>query len=323
MVKKILLWIALFLGFKIAVVLIVGLLPADPRRDIATREKHRQAFAPNAVFIGTSRTLYGINPLIFDSLNAGQTRSYNMGLFSLSIANSLNIARHIIENDPKTQIVFIELSALDYSTIHMTPDLVFNDVYFRMRADEATVNPDDHGKWSDFLSDFNTTLFQTFSIAPQIATFKKWINPVNDPIEGPPNLEINGFQDVNLTIPGLNTMVINNRFYTRKLTASSDHPAPNVYFLTAINEVITLGKAYRKRVIFYMPNNVTKGEYELLAQVTPYIPQANFISLPKDPTLEAIFKPGNLFDSHHLNAKGSGIYTRYLYEQFSKKPANF
>ena len=322
MVKKILLWIALFLGFKIAVVLIIGLLPADPRRDIATREKHRQAFAPNAVFIGTSRTLYGINPLIFDSLNAGQTRSYNMGLFSLSIANSLNIARHIIENDPKTQIVFIELSALDYSTIHMTPDLVFNDVYFRMCADEATVNPDDHGKWSDFLSDFNTTLFQTFSIAPQIATFKKWINPVNDPIEGPPNLAKNGMQRVSLRISGLNTGVINNRFYTKKLMSLGKKLPPNAHFLFRINEVLSLAKAHRKRLVFYMPNNITKGEFEVLSQVAPYIPQVNFIALPTDSSLDAIFKPENLFDSHHLNVEGSAIFTRYLHGEFTKKPDN-
>ncbi|MCF2490313.1 hypothetical protein [Dyadobacter sp. CY347] len=322
MVKKILLWTALFLAFKITLVLIVGQLPVDPRRDIAIREKHRQAFAPDAVFIGTSRTLYGINPTIFDSLNAGKTRTYNMGIFTLSIANSLNIARHIIESDPETKHIFIELSALDYSTMHMTPDQIFKDVYFRTRVKEATVHPNDHGKWSDFLSDFNTTIFQTFSIAPQIATIKKWVNPVNDPIEGPPNLQKNGFQLVDLMLSDLNTMVINNRFYTKKLTLLANQPAPNTYFFSKIREVITLAETNGKRVIFYMPNNITKGEFALLSQVTPFMPRANFISLPKDSSLDAIFKPGNLFDSHHLNAKGSAIYTRYLYEQFTTKPGN-
>ncbi|MCF0051078.1 hypothetical protein LXM25_13475 [Dyadobacter sp. LJ53] len=319
MVKKILLWLTFFLTFKIALVLLVGQFTVDPRRDIATRKAHYNAFDPNTVFIGTSRTLYGINPAIFDSLNAGKTRSYNMGLFSLSFANSLDIARDLIQNNPETKTFFVELSALDYSTIHLKPQYVVKDVYFRTRVMHGATSVGNQEKWSDFLTGLNTTIFQTLSIAPQIAAVKKMSKPVNDPIEGPPDLEKNGMQRVDLRISGLNTVVINNRFYTQKLMTLDKKLPPNAYFLSEINEVIALGKAHGKRVTFYMPNNITKGEFEILSQVAPYIPEVNFIALQKDPGLDAIFKPENLFDSHHLNAKGSAIYTRYLQEQFTKK----
>ncbi|SKC08815.1 hypothetical protein [Dyadobacter psychrophilus] len=323
MVKKILLWIVLFLAFKLTLVSLVGLLAVDPRRDIATRKQHCDAFHPNAVFIGTSRTLYGVDPEVFDSLNAGKTNSYNMGLFSLSFANSLHIARDFIQNNPETKTIFVELSALDYSTIHLTPGQVFNDVYFRMRVMQAAANIDKHEKWNDFLTGLNTTIFQTFSIAPQIAAVKKTFKPVNDPIEGPPNLAKNGMQRVALRISGLNSVVINNRFYTKKLMSSEEKSPPNIYFLSRIKEVITIARTSGKQVIFYMPNNITKTEFEILSQVARHIPPANFIALPKDSGLDAIFKPENLFDSHHLNAKGSAIYTRYLQEQFTKKSDNF
>lgn len=322
MVKKILLWLALFLVFKLALTLLVGQLTTDPRRDITTRKKHLQAFNPNTVFIGTSRTLYGIDPQIFDSLNAGKTNSYNMGLFSLSFANSLKIARDLIQNNSKTKTVFVELSALDYRTIHLTPGQVFNDVYFRTRVMQAAISVDNHAKWSDFLIGLNTTLFQTLSIAPQIAAVKKMIKPANDPIEGPPNLNKNGMQRVTLTIPDLNTMVINNRFYTKKLTAFDQKFTPNTYFIAKMNEVVAFGKMHGKRVVFYTPNNITKGEFEILSQVAPFIPPANFIALPKDSSLDAIFQPEHLFDAHHLNTKGSAIYTRYLQEQFTKRHDN-
>ena len=322
MVKKIFFWIVLFLAFKLTLVLLVSFLSVDPRRDIATRKQHLQAFNPNTVFIGTSRTLYGIDPGIFDSLNAGKTDSYNMGLFSLSFANSLDIAQDLIQNRPEIETVLMELSALDYSTIHLTPAQVFNDAYFRTRVMQAAINGDTHEKWSDFLSGLNTTIFQTFSIAPQIATVKKVLEPVNDPIEGPPNLAKNGMQRVSLRISGLNTGVINNRFYTKKLMSLDKKLPPNAHFLFRINEVLSLAKAHRKRLVFYMPNNITKGEFEVLSQVAPYIPQVNFIALPTDSSLEAIFKPENLFDSHHLNVEGSAIFTRYLHGEFTKKSDN-
>lgn len=322
MVKKIFFWVALFLAFKLALVLLVGFLPVDPRRDIATRKQHLRAFNPNTVFIGTSRTLYGIDPGIFDSLNAGKTDSYNMGLFSLSFANSLDIAQDLIQTEPDIETVFIELSALDYSTIHLTPGQVFNDVYFRTRIMQAATNGSAHENWSVFLSGLNTTIFQTFSIAPQIAAVKKFLVPVNDPVEGPPNLAKNGIQHVSVGIPGLNTLMINNRFYTKNLILSGKKFPPNKHFLSKINELLALAHAHQKHLVFYMPNNITKGEFEVLSQVAPYIPQMNFIALPTDSSLEAIFKPENLFDPHHLNVKGSAIYTRYLHGEFTKKSCN-
>ncbi|MCE7068129.1 hypothetical protein [Dyadobacter sp. CY326] len=319
MVKKILKWIALFLTFKLLFVLVVAQLGLDPRRDIATRERLCQKFDPNVVFIGTSRTLYGVNPALFDSLNAGKTRSYNMGLFSISFAHALQIAENLIENERKTNTIFIELSALDYSTMHLTPNQLFQDVYFRSRATGFASNMDDKEKVSEFLTDLNLTLFQIFSIAPQIAAIKKLVKPVKDPIEGPPHLQDNGFQIVVDTLTGVNTMLINNQFYTKKLITTDRKSTPNLYYLSRINGIIALARSHGKSVVFFMPNNFTKGEFETLSHVMPYIPEANLISLPKDSRMDAIFKPVNLFDPHHLNMKGSAIYTTYLHAQFIQK----
>ena len=318
MIKKLLFWTALFLAFKIIVVFLIGHFETDPRRNIAARVQLSEAFHPNTVFIGTSRTLYGINPAVFDSLNHNQTRSYNMGLFSLSFGNALQIARKSLDSR-KVKTVFIELSALDYSTILLSPDHIFHDAAFRTQAALASGNAGEHTQVDGFLTGLNSTIFQTFSIAPQIATMKKHFNPVDHPVEGQPKLLPNGFQSVKQAFAGQNTVVINNRFFSEKINASSNAVKPNAYILSRINALISWAESRNKKVLFYIPNNITESEFEALSQVVHYIPDANLIALPKDSRLDAIFKPENLFDSHHLNVKGSVIFTTYLQEQFIKK----
>lgn len=129
--KMVLKWGGAILLFKMMVVLFVWQLDPDPRRDISLKERMCREFQPNTVFIGTSRTLYGVEPRLFDSLNAGESRSYNMGLFSLSQSNSMEVASRLIEESGDVEQIFIELNALDYNTILLTPFNFFDEVVFR------------------------------------------------------------------------------------------------------------------------------------------------------------------------------------------------
>jgi hypothetical protein len=323
MILKITKWLVLIIVFKMITVWLIAQFYTDPRRDIDAREKLCNAFKPNTVFIGTSRTLYGIDPALFDSLNHQRTHSYNFGIFSLSPQISFNVAENLIANDPAVKTIFIELSALDYSTVALKPVDVFQDVAFRANVMAGSSNFDAHDKATSFFQALNTTLFQMFSIAPQITTAKKVISPISDPVEGKPELQDNGHQSVAKALSLSNDRIVNNRIATQQMLAQHPSADPNTYYISRINQLIGQAKRAGKQVLFFYPNSLTKVECLILSQVAPNMLEENLIRLPEDQQLDDFFKPKNLFDPHHLNQKGAAIYTRFLQKESLKRFDHF
>lgn len=312
MIIKITKWLLLIIAFKAIVTLIVAQYYTDPRRDIHARKELCRAFNPDVVFIGTSRTLYGIDPALFDATNRQKTRSYNFGIFSLSPYSALRIADEMLTESPAIHTIYIELSALDYSTAALPPQQVIQDAVFRMNVMADCPNVSFHEKTASFLAGLNTTLFQMVSIAPQILSVKKLINPENDPIEGNARLLANGHQSVSSALTTTNDRIIANRNTTTQMLAIPPQPIRNTYYISQINRLIAHAGHLGRKVIFYYPNNFTPAEYQILSQVAPFLPDKNLIRLAPSPLLESLFKPENLFDAHHLNRKGASIYTQFL-----------
>jgi hypothetical protein len=242
MLNTIVKWLLLLVAIKLLAVVFTAQFDSDPRRDIATRKGLCRKFNPDAVFIGTSRTLYGIDSEIFDSLNNRTTRSYNLGLFSLSFSNSLRIANDLITNEPDIKTIFIELSALDYNTILLRPGNIVQDVVFRTKtmADCSTICTTD--KWNGFLQGFNTTLFQMLSIAPEIDVIKRKIRQSSDPIEGTADLQPNGHQSVPFAISRLDTHIEENRKSAIEMIGTGKSLAPNTFYLSSIDNLIMLAE---------------------------------------------------------------------------------
>ncbi|MGG7664346.1 hypothetical protein [Dyadobacter sp. BHUBP1] len=319
MIVKIIKWILLLVAFKVVVTLIVGQLYIDPRRDIPARAQLCRAFGPNVVFIGTSRTQYGIDPAFFDSLNHQKTRSYNFGIFSLSPYSSIQIADDMLSASPAVKTIYIELSALDYSTVALPPQQVVRDAIFRARVLAGCSHIGLQEKTGSFLAGLNTTLFQMVSIAPQVLSVKKALNPGTDPIEGRANLLTNGYQPVTAALFKTNERIAANKTSTEQMLALRPQTQRNTYFISRINQLITRATRLGKRVIFYYPNNITRGEQQILSQVAPFLPEENLIRLPNQPEFNGLFKPENLFDAHHLNRNGAAIYTRFLQEESARR----
>lgn len=315
MIIKITKWLLLIIAFKMIVALIVAQYYTDPRRDIAARKKHCHAFRPNVVFIGTSRTLYGIDPALFDSLNQQKTRSYNFGIFSLSPYSAIRLADDMLSENPAVKTIYIELSALDYSTVALPPQQVVQDAVFRanMMADCPDIALSD--KAGSFLDGLNTTLFQMVSIAPQILSVKKALNPEEDPIEGNAHLLANGHQSVTSALSMINGRLTANKSATEQMLAVHQQAIPNTYYISRINQLIAHAKQLGRKVVPYYPNSLTQGEYQILSQVGPFLPAKNLVGLPEKSQLEILFKPENLFDAHHLNWKGASVYTRFLHRE--------
>lgn len=319
MIVKIIKWLLLLVAFKTVVALIVAQFYTDPRRDIAAREQLCRAFNPNVVFIGTSRTQYGIDPALFDSLNGQNTRSYNFGIFSLSPYSSIQIAEEMLTASPAVKTIYIELSALDYSTVALPPQQVIQDAVFRARVLADCPDIGFQEKTGSFLTGLNTTLFQMVSIAPQVLSAKKAINPGTDPIEGGANLLANGYQPVTTALSKTNDRIAANKTSTKQMLAIRPQTQRNTYYISQISQLIARARQLGRKVIFYYPNNITRGEQQLLSQAAPFLPQENLIRLPEQPGFDALFKPENLFDAHHLNRNGAAAYTRFLQGESVKR----
>lgn len=312
MIIKITKWLLLIIAFKLIAVLILAQFYTDPRRDIAERKKLCSAFNPNVVFIGTSRTLYGIDPALFDSLNQQKTRSYNFGIFSLSPYSSIHLAHNILSENAAIKTIYIELSALDYSTVALPPRQMIPDAIFRANVAADCPNITVRDKAESFLDGLNTTLFQMLSIAPQVSSAKKALHPEDDPVEGNAHLLANGHQSVTSVLSTINDRIMANKDATGQMLTSRPRTVPNAYYISRINQLITRAEQLGKKVVFYYPNNITRGEYGILSQVAPFLTRENLITLPESPLLDSLFIPENLFDAHHLNKKGASIYTQFL-----------
>lgn len=319
MILQIAKWLLLLIAFKVIVALVVAQCYTDPRRDITARKQHLSAFNPNVVFIGTSRTLYGIDPALFDSLNHQKTRSYNFGIFSLSPYSAIQLASDMLTENPRVTTIYIELSALEYSTVALQPQEVIPDAVFRAQvmADAPAIGTSK--KVGSFLSGLNTTLFQMVSIAPQILSAKKAIKPENDPVEGNADLHADGHQSVAGALPATNERITANKTSTKAMRAIHKPAAPNAFYLAQLNSLAALARQQGKQVIFYYPNSITAAEQRVLAQVAPFLPDAQCIPLPAPPMFDSLFMPGNLFDAHHLNQWGASAYTRFFREEAAKR----
>lgn len=318
-IRTIFKWGAFIILFKMVIVALVWKLGADSRRDIAVREAMCRDFVPNAVFIGTSRTLYGIDPLLFDSLNGGRFRSYNLGLFSLSPSNSMEMAGRIVENSKEVTHIFIELNALDYSTILLTPTNFFDEMMFRAGVLFDCRNIELEQKVKSFISSFNVTVFQMFSIAPEIVKIKKYFDPPVHPVEGAPDLEIQGNQIVTLSLTEETQEILENKKATLRVAQLKKSGKPNLFYISAIKRLLARAQSSGKKVIFYSPNNISEKELLILSDVIPYIPLENRVNLPDSGISEELFQPQNLFDNFHLNRNGSRMYTGLVSEALMGK----
>lgn len=319
MILKITRWLLFIITIKVVTAWAVGQFYNDPRREVETRKKLCSAYHPNTVFIGTSRTLYGIDPAVFDSLNGKRTRSYNFGVLSLSVGQSIRLADEMVARNAGIETIYLELQALDYSTIALPPRQVIPEAFFRLKVMADCPNIKTSDKVRSFLDGLNTTLFQMLSVAPQILSIKRAFRPNDNPIEGKIDLLENGHQSVRSELAQANDQVMENKKATQRLLAATSSLTPNTYYISQINQLIARARTRGKNVLFFLPNGISPSEYLVLSQVAPFLPEQSLVQLPESDWSDLLFAPENLFDEHHLNQKGARIFTHFLQEEMRRR----
>jgi hypothetical protein len=312
MTKKIYTWILVIASVKLLLAFTVRQMGIDPRRDIATKERLCNAYQPNTIFIGTSRTLYGVNPTLFDSLNQQKTRSYNLGLFSLSSSNAYALAHRMIKENNHVKKIFIELSALDHNTILLRPKNLIQEVSFRFHVTSDAHYMSWHDKISDFLYGLNITFSQTFSIASELDAIKNRLKLVTKIGAQDAKIEEQGHQIGKTHLSNINGRILEYKTSASNLINDQVRGNPNLFYISQITELIRAAKSHGKEVIFYIPNNLSKSEESILSEVVPFMEQKNLLRIPVDEHFEQLFLAENLIDNYHLNLNGSRIYTTLL-----------
>jgi len=79
------------------------------RRMVQNGEFHYMPGKMNVLFMGTSRILAGIQPLLFDELNENRTHSYNLALPALPIGSAYFMLKDFLSQNPAPQYVVLEL----------------------------------------------------------------------------------------------------------------------------------------------------------------------------------------------------------------------
>lgn len=312
MLRRLLFFLLILVSIKLLFVFFTNKLLPDPRRDIDSKLMLMHAFHPNTVFIGTSRTLFGIQPTYFDSLLNQSTRSFNLGLLSLSPASSLMIAEGILKQDSEIDNILIELSALDFNTTLLRPNNAWKELCFRIGLYSDVPNYNLKQKLTFFMNALNLAVFRTISITGEIVKIKKYLSPTSDPIEGVSKIEKAGNQKVE-NINSSNTIILDkNKQSTLGLLHQIKPEVKNTFMVNRINLLIAEAERKGRNLIFYIPNNISENERLILKSVIGYIPSDNIVIPPLALYKDSFFDPINLFDDHHLNTKGARMYTQML-----------
>ncbi len=312
MLRRLIYFLLIMISVKLVFVFFTNQLLPDPRRDIDSKLKLMKAFKPNTVFIGTSRTLFGIDPEYFDSLSNYHTRSYNLGLLSLSPASSLQIAEKLLHQEDEIDHIFIELSALDFNTTLLRPSNSWEELCFRINMYSKISIYNTKQKLTFFLNALNLAVFRSLLITGEIVKIKKYFSPPNDPIEGQSNIENEGNQLVGESISTKSEILEKNRISTLAFFEAGENKSKNEFFVSKINHLIALAKSKNRTLLFYIPNKFTENERVILQDVIGYIPLKNR-AMPRVATYkDSLFELNHLFDDHHLNSKGARIYTKML-----------
>lgn len=86
-------------------------LVCEAKRDMVRSGQVRfQEGKVNVLFMGTSRILAGIQPLLFDRLSGGQTYSYNLALPALTIGSSYFVLRDYLGRNPPPAYIILQLA---------------------------------------------------------------------------------------------------------------------------------------------------------------------------------------------------------------------
>lgn len=258
----------------------------------------------NTIFIGSSRTEFGISPGYFDSLTKYHTRSYNLGIPHGLPPGTIQRCENLLQNHVSLKFIFFELSGETPTYKRTLKDFTFRSYY-------QTAS---HWTFKQSNSFHNNSVLNVFK-------------PSNWMIEIPiMNNRVNLFENSNNISAEANRVKQINLSYQRNLRVENvnnvESSPMNELYWKRILKLIALAEAKKIRIYFFIPprietDNEVRTIYPLYQKLdTKYKLKAAHYE-------ESLYKINTSIDDFHLNQKGAMRFTELMAEAFIKQCKDF
>ena len=298
----------------------------------------------NAVFLGSSRMNFHINPMIFDDL----LPEYNMSSFNLGAAVTFNpeiyyLCERLMDNNiPNLKYIFIEFTPLaDIADKNMNtgknyywhnlPYLLFSISYIHNSDYKIHEKIDMANK---YIKSYVLNFIHNFlSFSHYNDLFKRSVEPVEENIIGKnkdgfypldermKNIEARGRDARSLRKRSMD-FINNPAGLNRRISMSKKDFAKRDAFLNRAHSqkvLYLIKKAEKKNIhlIFIISPRLPERCGELLA-IKRQLPPKNIIELADVIKYPELYEAEYCFDIGHTNKKGAEIFTKYLVNEFKK-----
>jgi len=281
----------------------------------------------NTLFIGSSKTKYQIDPILFDSIvnktNNGNIHSYNLGIDYMMPPESFYIYKSLLDNDSlHLKNVIIEI---DFFRKAETENLfTWRNYYW--------VNPGTYYDYtSSLLSSHYTPLLKAWNLTivnimavtkiynigkfNEYVQFKKNQFSINKTFEGE-----NGFVGLPHRIEQQSKL---EEVKNASITAYSNYDKwssmkKNQAFFNSLEKIIQLSNKKGVRLIFLLPIQWQSMQYKELFPILKAIPNRNKLEIADYSEYKPLFNADISFDYAHLDSVGARIYTRDVAQAFGK-----
>lgn len=250
------------------------------RSELAYRKAEFAAQPFDTVFVGSSRTVFGVAPTYFDSLNHKNTKSYSFGIFSGVPPHTFDWCEELIQTKPTLKYIFFELSA------------GFDD-------------PDQHENWL-------LTFFRPSLPKKEVVRFYR---SFNIPLEEFLNKK-DPFDYRNVTTEQLQR----RHAYNLQVEAKDSVVAASINedYWSRISALIALAESKNIQICFYIPPRLT-SEKEVVIVYPIYQKLKSRNKLAVRHYDESVYQIDTSYDAAHLNYKGAKKFTELLAEAFDNQ----
>jgi hypothetical protein len=268
----------------------------------------------NTLFLGTSLTETGINPLVFDSLLAG-SKSFNLGIYGLSTIEYLKFSELVIKETFLNQIKCNKTCTMNVIFELRSPYHIrgFNNYERRNYIEFNDLKTIYNIAFSHYKIPVNRriTIFTTyfFSYVLNILNFGILSDKLKDKSDLNKVYSDQGFY--------LRTKISQNRikFNFAKLKNVYCNNL-NLDYLNHLNRIIKLAKEKNFNIIFWIPPNLPNWEVDDISFFKNCLNDAKVIDANLNSSL---LKQTLWFDNAHLNLEGANLNTKYLLKELKMR----
>lgn len=240
----------------------------------------------NAVFIGSSRTAFGISPVYFDYLNGRKTHSYNFGIISGMPPQTFDWGTELIRGNPSLKYVFFELSAGFIGMEKQNDKLL---TFFKPSIPRAEYE----------------NKFAGYELPIQNITLESFLNKVDNPAD-PKHFSV------------ATAELARRRNLQMEESATMPLQSAREDYWERVSQLIELARAKKVHLFFYIaPRIKTDREFQTVYPIYRQIDERYKLRVAHYE--ESLYAIENSFDISHLNSKGAKKFTELMAESFVKQ----